>query len=214
MVTRRAFRYYEARKKHKEEGDFSILNEIAKMKGFKGGKIGERRIEPIEQYVEYLARELGFRGRKKGEIIEGQRVDADMSPTEEWREFYRKKGIKATYWDIVPEEEFNKTLDALSQKWIAEHQKFLAFCDELEKDIRSWFEKTKKREAALSIEDALKSLDEYHLTHHDSMNIYNRDDLIIGLKYCLPDRGIGVMTKKMKPKPEEPYMTYIIFEQF
>ena len=213
MVTKRAYSYYIARKKHKEEGDFSIINEIAKMKGFKGGKIGERRIEPIEQYAEYLARELGFRGRKKGEIIGGQKVDTDMSPLEEWREFYRKRGERVTYWDLVPEEEYYNALETLKQKWVIEHQKFLAFCDELEKDIRSWFEKNKKRESALSVEDALKSLDEYHSTHHDSMNIYTRDDLIIGLKYCFPEKGIGVTTKKMKVMPEEPYKAYIIFEQ-
>lgn len=213
MVTERAYSYYLARKKHKEEGDFSILNEISKMKGFKGGKIGERRIDPIEQYAEYLAREMGFKGRKKGEIIDGQRVDADVSPLEEWREFYRKRGERVTYWDLVSEEEYDKALDVLRQKWITEHQKFLAFCDELEKDVRSWFEKTKKKEAALSVEDAMKSLDEYHITHHDSMNIYTRDDFLIGLKYCFPEKGIGVTTKKMKTKPEEPYKTYIIFEQ-
>lgn len=213
MVTKRAYSYYLARKKHKEEGDFSILNEIAKMKGFKGGKIGERRIDPIEQYAEYLAREMGFRGRKKGEIVDGQRSDVDVSPSEEWREFYRNRGIKVTYWDLVPEEEYNKALEVLRQKWITEHQKFLAFCDELEKDVRSWFEKTKKREAALSIEDALKNLEDYHITHHNSMNIYTRDDFVIGLKYCFPEKGIGVTTKKMKTKPEEQYKTYIIFEQ-
>jgi hypothetical protein len=213
MVTERAYSYYLARKKHKEEGDFSILNEIAKMKGFKGGKIGERRIDPIEQYAEYLAREMGFRGRKKGEVIDGQRVDADVSPLEEWREFYRKRGTRVTYWDLVPEEEYGKALEVLKQKWITEHQKFLAFCNELEKDVRSWFEKTKKREAAVSVEDAMKSLDEYHRAHHDSMNIYTRDDFVIGLKYCFPEKGIGVTTKKMKTEPEEPYKTYIIFEQ-
>lgn len=213
MVTRRAYSYYLARKKHKEEGDFSILNEIAKMNGFKGGKIGERRIEPIEQYAEYLARELGFRGKKKGEIIEGQKVDADMSPLEEWREFYRKRGERVTYWDLVPEEEYYKVLDMLKQKWITEHKKFLAYCGELERDVRSWFEKTKKRESALSVEDAMKSIDEYHRTHKDSMNIYSRDDLIIGLQHCLPDKGIGITTRKMRAKPEEPYKTYIIFEQ-
>ena len=213
MVTERAYSYYLARKKHKEEGDFSILNEISKMKGFKGGKIGERRIDPIEQYAEYLAREMGFRGRKKGEIVDGQRVDADVSPLEEWREFYRKRGSRVTYWDLIPEEEYDKALEVLSQKWTAEHQKFIAFCDELEKDVRSWFEKNKKKEAALSVEDAMKSLDEYHRSHHDSMNIYTRDDFLIGLKYCFPEKGIGVTTKKMKTTPDEPYKTYIIFEQ-
>lgn len=213
MVTERAYSYYMARKKHKEEGDFSILNEIAKMKGFKGGKIGERRIDPIEQYAEYLAREMGFRGRKKGEIVDGQRVDADVSPLEEWREFYRKRGSRVTYWDLVPQEEYDKALEVLRQKWTTEHQKFLAYCDELEKDIRSWFEKTKKKETALSVEDAMKSLDEYHRTHHDSMNIYTRDDFLIGLKYCFPEKGIGISTRKMKTKPEEPYRTYILFEQ-
>lgn len=213
MVTKAKYEYYEARKKFKEKEDFSILNEIAKMKGFKGGKVGERRIEPIEQYAEYLARELGFRGRKKGEKIEGKIVEADVSPLEEWREFYRKRGVKASYWDLIPEGEYVNALATLKQKWISEHQKFLTFCTELEKEVRGWFEKTKKREAALSVEDAFKNLEEYHMTHHDSMNIYTRDDLIIGLQYCLPEKGIGIATKKMKVKPEEPYRTYIIFEQ-
>ena len=248
MVTERAYSYYLARKKHKEEGDFSILNEIAKMKGFKGGKIGEKRIDPIEQYVEYLAREMGFRGMKKGDIVDGEKISVDISSYEQFRarlrkdiqkekeELMKKAQIlraegkieeairkeeeasevempKDMYMYMVPKEEYDKALDALRQKWITEHQKFLAFCDELEKDVRSWFEKTKKKEAALSVEDAMKSLDEYHITHHDSMNIYTRDDFLIGLKYCFPEKGIGVTTKKMKIKPEEPYKTYIIFEQ-
>jgi hypothetical protein len=213
IETKRYYRTYLARKQHREEGDFSILNEISKMKGFKGGKVGERRIDPIEQYAEYLAKDMGFKGRKKGEIFEGQKVDADVSPLEEWREFYRKRGQRVTYWDLVPQEEYDNALEMLKQKWIIEHHKFLEFCDELEKDIRSWFEKTKKREAGLSVEDAMVHLDEYHRTHHDSMNIYTRDDFLIGLKYCFPEKGIGVTTKKMKTKPEEQYKTYIIFEQ-
>lgn len=213
IETKRYYRTYLARKQHREERDFSILNEIAKMRGFKGGKIGERRIDPIEQYAEHLAKEMGFKGRKKGEIFEGQKVDADVSPLEEWREFYRKRGQRVTYWDLVPQEEYDRASEMLKQKWITGHHKFLAFCDELEKDVRSWFEKTKKREAALSVEDALKSLDEYHRAHRDSMNIYTRDDFLIGLRYCFPEKGIGVATKKMKVKAEEPYKTYIIFEQ-
>lgn len=215
MVTERAYTYYKARKKlrEKEEGDFSILNEIAKMKGFKGGKIGERRIEPIEQYATHIARELGFKGKKKGEKVDGIIIGADISPLDEWREFYRRRGVKVSYWDLISEEEYDKTLEMLKQKWISEHKKFLSFCEELEKEIRIWFEKTKKIEAALSLEDALKYVEVYHETHPDSMNIYTRDDLIIGLKYCLPDKGIGVHTKKMKMKPEEQYRAHIIFEQ-
>ena len=215
IETKRYYRAYLSKKKNAEEVPIRqyIFNEIAKMKGFKGGKIGEKRIEPFEQYAESLARDLGFRGRKKGEIVEGQKVEIDMSPLEEWTEFYRKRGIKVVKWDLVPKEEYDKALEILKQKWMAEHQKFLAFCYELERDVRSWFERTKKSEAALSVEDALKSLDEYHRTHHDSMNIYTRDDLIIGLQYCFPERGIDITTKKMKIKPEEPYRTYIIFEQ-
>lgn len=214
MVTERAYSYYLSRKKHKEDGNFfAILNEIAKMKGFKGGKIGERRIAPIEQYAEYIAREMGFRGRKKGEIVDGQRVDADVSPLEELREFYRKRNMRVPYWDLVPVEEYDKALKVLEERWMTEHHKFLAFCSELEKDVRSWFEKTKKREAAVSFEDAMKNLDEYHRTHQDSMNIYTRDDFLIGLKYYFPEKGISITTRRMKEKPEEPYKTYIIFGQ-
>jgi hypothetical protein len=246
MVTQAAFEYYEARKKIREKGDFSILNEIAKLKGFKGGKIGEKRIEPIEQYVEYLIREMGFRGMKKGEKIDSKAAEADITPLEQYRSWLHKRIDKRKeelmrearkleaerkldeaklkreeadrismpknlYAHVIPEEEYTEAMKVLKERWLTGHQKFLAFCLELEKDIRSWFERTKKREALLSVEEAFKTMNEYHMTHPGSMNIYTTDDLLIGLDYCFPEKGIAITIKKTRLKTEEQYKTYIVF---
>lgn len=213
MVTLERYRRHLHRKKLKElrkepDDDYSILNEIAKIKGFKGGK----RVEPYEQYVEDLAKEMGFRGKKKGQKIDKKILDVDISPLEEWREYYRKKGIKVRYWDLVPEEDYIQAMEVLKEKWDVTHQKFLRFCIELEKDIRSFFETTKKTTAALSMEDAFKVMDEYHRKYPESMNIYSRDEFIIGLQFCLPEKGIGIKTKRLKIG-EQPYRTHIIFEK-
>lgn len=252
MVTKAKYEYYKARKKFKEKEDFYILNEIAKMKGFKGGKIGERRIDPIEQYVEYLVKELGFRGVKKGEKYiedsEEKAASVDISPMEQYRSWLQKRIRKKKerlmteakildaegrhkeaqtkrddaesvdmpkniYSFIIPEEEYTKAMDVLKQRWIEGHEKFLEFCAELEKDIRGWFERTKNEESLLSVEDAFKALNEYHMTHPKSMDINTTDDLLIGLGYCLPEKGIGVTIRKTRLKTEERYKTFIVFQQ-
>ncbi len=248
MVTQAAFEYYEARQKIRGKGDFSILNEIAKLKGFKGGKIGEKRIEPIDQYVEYLVKEMGFRGIKKGEKIDDKVVEADIGPLEQYRSWLRKRVEKRKedllkearkldaegkvaeakirreeaekvsmpknlYAYVIPQEEYAEAMNVLKDRWLSGHQKFLAFCAELEKDIRSWFEKTKKREALLSVDEAFKTMNEYHMSHPGSMNIYTTDDLLIGLDNCLPEKGIGITIRKTRLKTEEQYKTYIVFQQ-
>lgn len=252
MVTQARFEYYKARKKFKEKEDFYILNEIAKMKGFKGGKVGERRIDPIEQYVESLVRELGFRGIKKGEKYiedsEEKEASVDISPMEQYRSWLQKRIRKRKevllaeakildaegrhreaqtkrddaasidmpkniYSSIIPDEEYNNAMEVLRKRWIDGHEKFLEFCSELEKDVRSFFERTKNEESLLSVEDAFKALNEYHMTHPKSMNINTTDDLLIGLGYCLPEKGIGVTIRKAKVKTEERYKTFIVFQQ-
>jgi DNA-binding Lrp family transcriptional regulator len=251
MVTKARFEYYKARKKFKEKEHFYILNEIAKLNGFRGGKVGEKRIEPIEQYAEYLVRELGFRGIKKGEkYIENSKekiASTDISPTSQYRlwlqERIKKKReslIEAArrlekegeirlakakideaktiempkiYSSLIPDEEYIKAMNILKMRWIEGHVKFLEFCEELEKEIKKWFEKTKKEESLLSIEDAFTALNEYHITHPKSMDINSTDDLLIGLGYCLPEKGIGVSIRKSRLKTEDKYKTFIVFEQ-
>lgn len=252
MVTEAKYEYYKSRKKFKEKEDFYILNEIAKMKGFRGGKVGEKRIDPIEQYAEFLAKELGFRGIKKGEKYiedsEEKVASVDISSLEQYRAWLQKRIVKKKemlmkeakrldemgeprlaqtkrdeveelrmpknlYSFIIPEEEYDIAMDVLKKRWVDSHEKFLDFCSELEKEIRKWFEKTKKGESLLSVDDAFKTLEEYHMTHPKSMDINTTDDLLIGLGYCLPEKGIGVSIRKTRLKTEEKYKTFIVFEQ-
>lgn len=171
--------------------DVDILNEIAKIKGFKGRRVGKKIVEPIEEYAELLAREMGFRGKKKGERIDGKIVKEDMSPITEYAEFLRKRGIspKNIYITLIPEEEFVQGLEDIRKKWLEDHEKFVGFCEMVERDVRGYFEITGSVEAAVKIEDMLKELDIFDKSRTGAMKIYNIDDLIIGLSFCL---GKGV----------------------
>lgn len=203
MVTEERYRKYLARKRIKsirkeEKEDFSILNEIAKMKGFRGRKltrmVDKRRItietEPIDEYVNYLATELGFRGKKKGERIEGKIIERDVSPYYEMKKYYAERDVNITYWDLIPEEDFIRVNEMLKEKWNAEHKKFIDFCNEFAKNIFQYYEKNKTTSAAITMDNMFKTLEEYHSTHPGSMNIYTVDDLVIGLHYCLPGKDI------------------------
>lgn len=267
MVTGARYRYYLARKERKREnGDISILNEIAKMKGFKGKKIGEKKVEPAREYAEFLVEEkLGFKGRKKGEKIYGKTLEDDIGPLEEYHAFLeyqekkkreeekklqdylaRKEGyksfadkeehlakemkftvdqyheylakktgfdswrdyqtylarggrtVKSIYMSLIPEEEYIKDLEAIKQKWVTGHAKFMVFCDELEKDIRGYFEREEKKEAAISLDSLSAEMSKYHMTHPGSMNIFSKDEMIIGLQYCLVEKGIDVNMMRNK----------------
>lgn len=267
MVTGAKYRYYLARKERKRESeDISILNEIAKMKGFKGRKIGERKIEPAREYAEFLVKEkLGFKGRKKGEKIYGKILEEDIGPLEEyyafleyqekkkreeekklqdylarkegyrsfsdkeehlakemkftvdqyheylakkagfdsWRDYqtYLARGgrtVKSIYMSLIPEDEYIKDLEAIKQKWVTGHAKFMVFCGELEKDIREYFEREKKKEAAINLDNLSAEMNTYHMTHPGSMNISSKDEMIIGLQYCLTEKGIDVNMMRNK----------------
>ena len=261
MVTAARYRYYLARKERKrEEDDLSVINEIAKMKGFKGKKIGEKKTEPSQEYAEFIVREnLGFKGRKKGEKVYGKTLEEDIGPLEEyylflgyqqkksreeekeyqdyaarregyksfadkeehiaqelglkveqyheyiakkagfdsWRDYKAyidkgRKSIKSIYMSLIPEEEYIKDLEALKNKWLIGHEKFIAFCNEIEKEIRRYFEQNKKNEAAININVLWAEMEKYHQTHPESMNIYSKDEMIIGLDNCLLEKGIDV----------------------
>lgn len=278
MVTIAKYKYYLARKERKrEDDDLSVINEIAKMKGFKGKKIGEKKIEPAQEYAEFLVRErLGFKGRKKGEKVYGKALEEDIGPLEEyylflaqqarkkreeerelqnylarkegyksfadkeghiakemgltvdqyheyiakkagfdsWRDYqaYLDRGgksVRSVYMSLIPEDEYIKDLEALKYKWVLGHEKFIAFCNELEKDIRGYFEKNKKDEAAISVENLLTEMDKYHRTHPGSMNIFSKDEMIIGLDYCLIEKGIDVTMM-----PNKRFVKFSLLEQF
>lgn len=76
MVTAEAYRRYLERKdkpteegEEKKEQDIHVmLDEIAKMRGYKEKLVGKRKVRPIVQYVDYLLdKNYGFKPVKRGE---------------------------------------------------------------------------------------------------------------------------------------------------
>lgn len=182
--------------------EIDVINEIAKLKGFKGRKKVEKSddkikiidISPKGEWAEYHAKQLGFKGRKKGEKIDGKIVEKELTPVEEFTEYITKRTGERpenVYSILIPNEEISQGLDILKQKWLSIHQKFITFCVEFATKIKEYYEKNKVTAAAIKIEDMFDTLENYHRTHPGSMNIYSRDELSIGLSYCMPEKGIN-----------------------
>lgn len=189
--------------------DIDILDEIAKIKGFKGRKkvekVGKKiiihDISPKATWAEHHAKELGFSGKKKGERIDGKIVEKDVSPITEFVEYMKKKTGKKPeniYLALIPEDEITEGLKIMEERWLVIHEKFIEFCKELAEGIYKYYESKKTNVAAITMEQMLDTMEEYHRTHPGSMNIYSRDELIIGLSYCLPGRGINARVSANK----------------
>jgi hypothetical protein len=281
MVTAGAYRRYEERKKRsiseedddKREKDIhSILDEIAKMRGYKEKLIGKRKVRPIIQYADFLLeKKYGFKVIKRGEtyydriqeeyktadknislieqyinLLKYQRHEGYISAREydEWlakqegfkslrdkeeskanelglsvEEYHtflaRERGfenydeyqkyvdsiyaIKGTYTKLIPKEDFDAVFKLTKDKWTREHEKFISFCEEILKDsIEPYFEKSKKNEAAVFIDDITAELEKFHRSRPGSLNIYNIDDILIGLSRCLDEKNIDTILSKHK----------------
>lgn len=194
--------------------DIDILDEIAKIKGFKSRKKVERvgrdiiihDISPKAAWAEYYAKELGFEGRQKGEKVNNKIVERYMSPISEFKEYILKKTGSVPdniYVALIPSEEITEGLRIMEQKWLDKHQKFIEFCKELVENVYRYYNEHNTNVAAIGMEQLLNSLEEYHKTHPGSMNIYSKDELILGFDYCLPGSGIRATVSNKK---------FIIFE--
>lgn len=195
--------------KKKKEGDdesSKILNEIAKLKGFKGRKKVEKTgdkikiidISPLAEWAEYHAKELGFEGKKKGEKINGTVIERTITPIEEFVDYMvRRTGrgksdiMTESYIMLIPQEEIVEGLERLKKIWLENHEKFINFCGELAQSIKKYYEDHKTDVAAITMDNMFKTMDEYHRKYPGSLNIYTRDELVIGLGYCLPEKGIS-----------------------
>ncbi len=279
MVTAEAYRRYQERKQRpekegeeKKEQDIHVmLDEIAKMRGYKEKLVGKRKIHPIMQYVYFLLeKNYGFKLIKRGQEYydrgtkDWKVADSDISPikqyldlvdyrkmkgyesqyryekliaeregfkslrekeelkaaelgmssVEEYHEYIAKKkgfdsykqykeyidgmfAIKETYIKLIPPEDFDDVFKLIKEKWEKEHEKFIVFCDEFWKDsLRPFFGKTDKDSAVVIVSDLTKELDKFHASMPGSLNVYNIDDISIGLSYCLGERNVDVILSK------------------
>ncbi len=182
--------YIDLLKYQKKEGYESARDYdewIAKQEGFKSlkekeeSKAGELGLS-VEEYHMFLAKERGF----------------DSYPD------YQKYldgiyAIRGTYTKLIPQEDFDAIFALIKSKWTREHEKFISFCAEFWKDsLEPYFEKTKKDEAAVFVEDVRVELDKFHSSRPGSLNIYNIDDIVIGLSNCLEEKNVDVILSKNK----------------
>lgn len=279
MVTAEAYRRYLERKdkpteegEEKKEQDIHVmLDEIAKMRGYKEKLVGKRKIRPIVQYVDYLLdKNYGFKTIKKGEKYYSRKTkeykvaEKNISPIEqyvdllgeqkmrgyeseykydkwiakkegfkslsekeeskaaelglssvgEYHEFiardrgfesydqYKKYldgmyAIRGTYTRLIPQEDFDAVFKLIKDKWEREHEKFIMFCNELWKDsLDPYFEKTRRDSAVVLVSDVTIELDKFHKSRPGSLNVYNIDDVAIGLSYCLEEKDVDVILSK------------------
>jgi len=143
-------------------------------------KAAELGLFSIEEYYEYLAKERGFDSH------------------EEYLNYLESmNAIRSTYTTLIPKKDFDDVFKLIKDKWIAEHEKFIAFCNEFWKDsLGPYFEKTGKDEAVVITEDVTKELDIFHHSRPGSLGIYSIDDIIIGMTYVLEDKNVDVILSK------------------
>jgi len=140
MVTEEAYRRYQERKhrpekegEEKKEQDIHVmLDEIAKMRGYKEKLVGKRKIHPIMQYVYFLLeKNYGFKLIKRGQEYydrgtkEWKVADSDISPIKQYLDLvdYRKmKGYESQYRyeKLIAEKEGFKSLREKEESKVAE----------------------------------------------------------------------------------------------
>ncbi len=275
MVSEDVYKRYRDKKDKstddEERGTHVLLDEIAKMRGYKEILIGKRKIRPIVQYVDhildekyqiklikkgekyydrteeeyriadkniypieqfvellnrqrlaaiqsrskyedFIARKEGYKSFKDKE--EQKAAESGLLSIKEYHEYLARKNgfdsytdyqkyldvaysIKETYSRLIPQKDFDDIFKLTKDKWTQEHTKFIKFCNEFWRDsLGPYFDKTKKDEAIVFMEDVTKGLDEFHKRETGSLNIYGTDDIAVGLSYFMEEKGVDVILSK------------------
>lgn len=202
-------RYYDRRSGEEKIADKNI-SAIEQYTGLLARQ-GVLAIRSLAEYNEWLAKQEGFKSSKEKE--EREAAELGLFP-EEYREYQAKErgfdsyeqyqdylsviyAIRGTYTKLIPKEDFDAIFKLIEDKWTKEHEKFIVFCEEFWKDsLGPYFEKTKKGEAVVFTSDVSNELDIFHKSRPGSLNIYNVDDIIIGLSYCMEKKNIDVIFSK------------------
>ncbi len=168
-------------------------------------KIAEEDISPLEQYIALLEEQKikGFESEYKYHMLIAKKEGFEpkkmgFESYEQYRKYVNGMwAIKNTYTSLIPEKDFEDVFRLIEERWRKEHEKFIAFSDELWKDsLKPYFEKTGKGEAVIFVSDVQAELDKFHHAKPGSMNIYNIDDIVVGLSYCLKEKGVDVILSK------------------
>ena len=209
MVTAEAYRRYQERKQRpekegeeKKEQDIHVmLDEIAKMRGYKEKLVGKRKIHPIMQYVYFLLeKNYGFKLIKRGQEYydrgtkDWKVADSDISPIKQYLDLvdYRKmKGYESQY---------------RYEKLIAE---------------REGFKSLREKEESKAAELGMSSVEEYHeyiakKKGFDSYKQYKEYiDGMFAIKETyiklIPPEDFDDVFKLIKEKWEKEHEKFIVF---
>ena len=210
-VIKRGEKYYSRKTERIEMADESIspLSQYIDLLKYKKKKEMEYR----HVYSEWLARQEGFKSVKEKEefdavelgltVEEFHGLQARERGYESWAEYQNYLdsiyAIEGTYTNLIPGEDFVEYFRSIKARWTKEHEKFISFCTELWEDsLIPYFEKTNKDEAAVFTDDITLELDKFHKSRPGSLNVYNIDDIAIGMSYCLEEKKVDIILSKNK----------------
>lgn len=147
------------------------------------------------------------------EYDEGRRLNPDLiftkqepgkkpSPTDEYMraESYRR-------W-LLAIGDYDNFLRFIEEDWLKKHEKFVEFCAQTKPQIVGLIKKSESgKKVFVSMDNMIKEMEGYHTTHPKALNIYSKNDMIVGLQYCLsrstPKIDVGV-------SHDERYITFVM----
>lgn len=194
----------ESKKKSSTEKDEEkihfILDEIAKMRGYKEILVGKRKVRPIVQYADYLIeQQFGFKTIKRGEQYY-DRVRQDYKTAE--------KNISAMdqYTDLLTYQniEFNKAINAYYEK-LAKREGFESYGD---------MERSKATKLGLSVGELRQSqAEDRGFASYDEYQKYIANAYVIKEKYAelIPKKDFDEISKSIKDKWTREHQKFFLF---
>lgn len=214
MVTKAAYKRYQERKnKPAEEGEekkeqdvHMMLDEIAKMRGYKEKLVGKKKIRPIIQYVEHiLEKKYGFKHIKRGERYYSRRSTAQSSNEEKIAD----KNISPIeqYVALIGEQKVREyETEYKYDRWVAEGEGFESVSEkERAKAEKGGFPSVKEYHESLAIKMGFDSYEQYQ-TYLDGMwairGTYTK---------LIPEKDFEDVFKLIKDKWEADHEKFIMF---
>ncbi len=205
MVTEKAYKRIEERKKKssmdkEDEKIHLILDEIAKMRGYKEILVGKRKIRPIVQYADSLIEQrYGFKTIKRGEeyydrLREERKIaDKNISVMDQYTDLL-------SYHNIEFFKNINKYYEKLAKK----------------EDFDSYraMEESKAARLGLSIEEFRQfRAEERGFESHEEFQKYINNIYVIKEKYAelIPKKDFDEISKLIKDKWTREHEKFILF---
>ena len=183
-----------------EEKIHFILDEIAKMRGYKEILIGKRKVRPIVQYADHLIEQkYGFKTIKRGEQYfdrarqEYKTAEKNISAMDQYTELLKYQNI-----------EFNKAINAYYEK-LAKREGYESYID---------MERSKAAKLGLSVSELRQSqAEERGFGSYDEYQQYIANVYVIKEKYAelIPKKDFDEISKSIKDKWIRDHQKFLLF---